>query len=90
MHCSTAGTPAFVAGILTMRFGRRTARQRRFASRTVPSVSCARAGATSMLTKPSCPRLCLCSGANRSAAAWMSSIIRVDAIASAPRPCRAR
>ena len=38
------------AGIFTMRFGRFTARHSRRASRTVAAVSCASAGATSMLT----------------------------------------
>ncbi len=50
MVSSIAAMPARVAGIFTMRFGRLTARQIRRASRTVPAVSPASVGSTSMLT----------------------------------------
>ena len=50
-----AGRPANVAGTLIIRLGRLTAACRRRASAIVASVSCARVGATSRLTKPSCP-----------------------------------
>jgi hypothetical protein len=47
---SMAAMPSRVAGILTMRFGRLTARHSRFASRTVAVASWASVGSTSMLT----------------------------------------
>ncbi len=50
-----AGIPAGVPGIFTIRFGRAMSRWYRVASRTVPSVSDARSGATSIETKPSSP-----------------------------------
>ena len=54
-HCRMAGTPSRVPGILTSTLGRSTAVKRRCASFADPSLSLARCGETSMLTKPSSP-----------------------------------
>ena len=50
IDCSMAGTPAAVAGIFTIKFGRFTVLHRRRASRIVDGVSLARRGATSIDT----------------------------------------
>ena len=50
-----AGTPSIVAGILTMTFGRSTARHRRRASDSVSAVERASSGETSIEAKPSLP-----------------------------------
>lgn len=50
-----AGMPAGVAGTLIIRFGRPTAAWSRFASATVPAVSCASFGDTSSEMNPSRP-----------------------------------
>jgi hypothetical protein len=55
--CSMAGTPAIVAGILMNRLGRSTSHHSARASATVRSLSWARAGATSIDTRPSTPSL---------------------------------
>ena len=47
---SIAGSPASVAGILIIRFGRSTSSQYMWACSIVPSVSCASRGATSQET----------------------------------------
>ena len=52
-----AGTPSLVPGTLTNRFGLAMRVCSVRASRTVVSVSCARAGETSKETKPSSPSL---------------------------------
>ena len=54
---SIAGTPASVAGTFTKRLGCAMVSCSCRASRTVPSVSCARAGETSKETNPSSPSL---------------------------------
>ncbi len=50
-----AGSPASVAGILIIRFGRSTAHHSALASATVVAVSWARRGSTSSETRPSTP-----------------------------------
>ena len=57
IRVSIAGTPSLVAGTFTNRFGWAMRSWKRRASRTVPSVSWARAGETSRETKPSSPSL---------------------------------
>ena len=74
--CRIAGRPCLVAGILTITFGREVRFQRSWAMSTVLFVERAKAGETSMLTKPSLPLLLTNTGLNTSAAAWMSSTIR--------------
>ena len=74
-----AGMPAAVAGIFTIRFGRLTARQSRFASRTVPAVSCASVGRDLDAHVAVGAVRAWNTGRNTSAAARMSSMIeRVD------------
>ena len=53
MAARMAGRPSSVAGILISTLGRSTAAQRSSADLTVPSVSWARNGSTSMETRPS-------------------------------------
>ena len=53
--CSIAGTPSGVPGILIITFGRSTRFQNERTCSSVPSVSCARSGATSSETNPSRP-----------------------------------
>jgi hypothetical protein len=89
MQRSNAFTPALVPGILTMRLGRSTARQRRIASAMLLSVSPAKTGLTSMLTWPSAPPVRAKTGRNTSAAARMSSMARASKISSALLPALA-
>ena len=53
INCRMAGMPSGVAGTLIITLGRLTAFQRRCASSSVPFVSRASVGDTSMLTYPS-------------------------------------
>jgi len=68
-----AGSPAAVAGTLTITFGRPTSRCRRRASSIVPAVSPASRGLTSMLARPSSPCVRACTGASRSQTRRISS-----------------
>ena len=70
----TAGRPSAVAGTLIITFGRATAAWSRRASSTVPAVSCASRGLTSMLTRPSRPPLLSNTGRSASQAACTSSM----------------
>src|ERR1043166_8121143 len=66
MHSVTAGRPSAVPGILIIALGRSTARQSRFGSTIVAAVSRARAGETSMDTRPSWPQAPWATGATGS------------------------
>src|SRR5207302_3337555 len=77
-----AGTPSFVAGILTITFGRRHRSRRSSAHLMVWRVLLATVGETSMLTKPSLPFVLSYTGRNVSAAAWMSSTISPHSISA--------
>jgi len=90
IDCSIAGTPAAVAGILTIKFGRLTVLHNRRASRIVACVSLASFGETSMDTKPSAPPVRSKTGASTSAAFLMSSIANASKISPADLPSRAR
>src|SRR3954471_24940468 len=75
MDSSIAGSPSFVAGIFTNRFGRSTRSRSRFASSTVPWVSWARLGSTSSETQPSrVPEPSWWTAFRRSHAFWMSRV----------------
>jgi len=75
---------------LTITFGRPTKALSRMASETVPWVSYASAGDTSMLTQPSLEAVATWTGYSSSAAYRMSSAIRASMISSAPAPADAR
>ena len=83
-----AGTPSRVPGIFTNTLGRSTAVNRRWASAADASVSRARCGETSMLTKPSSPPVARYTGASTSQAARTSSITSRSRISAALSPCR--
>ncbi len=67
-----AGTPSAVPGIFTSRFGLAMVSCSRRAAAAVPSVSWAKPGSTSTLTKPSPPSEESWSGAKTSSALRMS------------------
>ena len=64
MRARVNSTPAAVAGILIIAFGRETSAQSRRAASRVLSTSLASSGATSRLTKPSAPRVRANTGAS--------------------------
>jgi hypothetical protein len=80
-----AGMPSGVAGILMKTLGRAARRLRRRASLSVPSVSRARYGDTSRLTKPSAPWVSSNTGRRTSAASWMSRTASASKIPWASR-----
>ncbi len=68
----TAGTPSAVAGIFTYRLGSSTSSWKWRAAVIVPSVSCARPGATSRDTNPSTPAEASNTGRSTARASRMS------------------
>ena len=86
---SMAGTPSGVAGIFTITLGRarRPWSWRTWA--TVPSVSAASSGDTSIETNPSAPPAASCAGRRMSAAVPTSAMSSSQPISSLARPCLA-
>ncbi len=81
-----AGRPSTVAGILMSTLGRSTAAARDRASSTVPAVSCASRGSTSIDTLPSRPPVASYTGRKTSQASLTSCVVRAKTASSTLRP----
>ena len=83
-----AGSPADVAGILIMTFGRSTASESSTACVTVAAVSWARPGSTSRETRPSTPSVARWTSASTSQASRTSEVVRARTTESTSRSAR--